>query len=420
MTSISIVLPALNEEGVVASTVASIPRDRLRRAGFDVEVIVVDNGSSDDTAVQAEKAGATVLTEKKQGYGHAYVRGLREAKGDFIVMADSDGTYPLERIPDFIASLSAGTADFVIGSRLRGTIHDNAMPWLHQKVGNPLLTGILNLFFGVGISDAHCGMRAFNRRALSAMKLRTTGMEFASEMVIDVARADLRIHEISIDYYPRKGGAETKLNSFTDGWRHLRFMMLYNPTVLFILPGAFLFLIGLLLVLLLVGGPIPFIGNVGLDIHPMILGNLLVILGFQILVFGLFAHIYAVVHGITERDRFADFFLKYNNLEAELIVGFLLFLGGLLIDVRIGYLWLASGFGELSELRNAILASTIMFIGIQLVFSALFLSVLLLDEHKNGRSTNPASRSGFGIPERREEYAPPSQDNGKGTRRSVG
>ncbi|MFH1722873.1 MAG: glycosyltransferase family 2 protein [Candidatus Altiarchaeota archaeon] len=293
-------------------------------------------------------------------------------------MADSDGTYPMDKIPDFISPLLSGEADFVIGSRLKGKIHKGAMPWLHQHIGNPMLTGILNLLFKAGISDAHCGMRAFNRKALGLMRLRTSGMEFASEMVIDVARAHLKIKEIPIEYFPR--GGVRKLNSFTDGWRHIRFMMLYNPFALFILPGTVLFTLGILLVLILMGGPVPFVGNIGLDIHPMVLGNFLVILGFQIFVFGLFAHMYAIVHGITEPDKVSEVFLKYNNLEVELLVGVLLFLVGFLIDLRIIYYWFASGFGELGELRNAILSSTLMFIGLQLIFSSLFLSVLLLDK----------------------------------------
>ncbi|MFC2154730.1 glycosyltransferase family 2 protein [Candidatus Altiarchaeota archaeon] len=378
MKSISIVLPALNEEGVVGETVNSIPKNELEKMGLEVEIIVVDNNSEDNTAEEAKKAGARVLFEQKKGYGNAYVKGFNESSGDIIVMADSDGTYPLTIIPQFIQPILSDEADFVIGSRLKGKIHGGAMPWHHQYLGNPLLTGILNLMFKAKISDAHCGMRAFSRKALEKLRLRTTGMEFASEMVIDIARSGLRIKEIPIEYFPR--GGKAKLNSFTDGWRHLRFMMLYNPTFLFIIPGSILFLLGLLLVLLLMGGPIPLIGNMGLDIHPMILGNFLVILGFQILVFGLFAHMYAVVHGITEPDGFSNFFLKYNNLEIELLVGILLFLLGFLIDLRIVYYWFESGFGELGELRNAILSSTIMFIGIQLIFSSLFLSVLLLDK----------------------------------------
>jgi glycosyltransferase involved in cell wall biosynthesis len=379
MDSISIILPALNEGGIVGKTIKEIPLEKLRALGLEPEVIVVDNGSEDKTAEEAKDAGAKVVFEKEKGYGAAYLRGFQEAKGDIIVIADADGTYPLEIIPEFITPLIYGKKDFVIGSRLRGKIFPGAMSFLHRYIGNPLLTFLLNLFFNIGVSDVHCGMRAFTREALQRMNLKTKGMEFASEMIIEAKRKNLRVTEIPIEYR-RRGGGMKKLSSFKDGWRHLRVMMLYSPTILFLIPGGFLFFIGLLLIGLLLGGPIRVpAGNIGLDIHPMILGNLLVILGFQIIILGVFTKVFAVLHGINKAGRFTKIFLKYNSLEYELLLGVILFSIGLLVDIKIILSWIESGFGELAELRSAILASTLMFLGVQLIFSALFLSVLLLE-----------------------------------------
>jgi glycosyltransferase involved in cell wall biosynthesis len=295
-------------------------------------------------------------------------------------MGDADGTYPFEAIPAFVQPLLRGEADLVIGSRLRGKIMPKAMPWSHRYIGNPLLSFILNLLFKAGVSDAHCGMRALTKKALKKMNLGTPGMEFASEMIIEATRRNLRIAEVPIEYRPRIAG-QPKMSSFKDGWRHLRFMLLYSPTALFLLPGSLLFLLGFALVTLLVRGPLIF-GNFGLDIHPMILGNLLVVLGFQIIALGLFAKVYACISGLVEPDRVTRFFLRYDILEYELLLGFMLFLLGFFIDFNIALKWVRSGFGELAELRTAILGSTLAALGVQLIFLGLFMSILLLKRLK--------------------------------------
>ncbi len=378
--SVSVVIPALNEEGVVGKTVSAVPVEKLRALGLDVEVLVVDNASQDNTAEEAKRAGARVVREDRRGYGNAYLRGFSEASGDILIMLDADGTYPAEDIPKFIQPLLTGRADFVTGSRLKGSIEAGAMPWLHRHVGNPLLTGFLNILFRVGISDAHCGMRAFTKDALKKMNLRSSGMEFASEMVIEAARKKLRIIEVPIDYRVR-GGGKPKLNSFQDGWRHLRFMLLYSPTKLFVVPGALLTILGLAIVFALTAGPLKF-GSIFFYIHPMILGNLLVLAGLQTLLLGLFNSVYSVTKGLSEPDALTKAVMKYSSLERELLLGFALFLLGFLAAGKILYVWVKSGFGELSELKNAIVASTLMFVGIQFIFSAIFLSVLLLDRRE--------------------------------------
>jgi glycosyltransferase involved in cell wall biosynthesis len=221
---VSFVIPALNEEGVVGKTIRSIPVKEIEEAGYTVEIIVVNNNSTDNTAQEASDAGATVFLEEKRGYGNAYLRGFKEATGDIIIMGDADGTYPLEQSMDFINYLVEDNCDFVIGSRFDGTIEDGAMPALHQYIGNPLLTKMLNILFHSDYSDTHCGMRAFTREALDKMDLKAPGMEFAIEMVIEASEKGLHIKEVPIRY-KKRGGGEAKLSSFDDGWRHVKYML---------------------------------------------------------------------------------------------------------------------------------------------------------------------------------------------------
>lgn len=221
---VSFVIPALNEEGIVGKTIKSIPVDEIEEAGHDVEIIVVNNNSTDNTAQEAKDAGATVFLEKNRGYGNAYIRGFKEATGDIIIMGDADGTYPLEQSMDFINYIVDDGSDFVIGSRFKGTIEKGAMPALHQYIGNPLLTKMLNILFNSEYSDTHCGMRAFTKDALHKMNLTAPGMEFAVEMVIEAREKNLNIKEIPISY-KKRGGGEAKLSSFTDGWRHVKYML---------------------------------------------------------------------------------------------------------------------------------------------------------------------------------------------------
>lgn len=221
---VSFVIPALNEEGIVGKTIKSIPVDEIEEAGYDVEIIVVNNNSTDNTAQEAKDAGATVFLEKNRGYGNAYIRGFKEATGDIIIMGDADGTYPLEQSMDFINYIVDDGSDFVIGSRFKGTIEKGAMPSLHQYIGNPLLTKMLNILFNSEYSDTHCGMRAFTKDALHKMNLTAPGMEFAVEMVIEAREKNLNIKEIPISY-KKRGGGEAKLSSFTDGWRHVKYML---------------------------------------------------------------------------------------------------------------------------------------------------------------------------------------------------
>ena len=237
--------------------------------GIDGEVVVADNDSDDDSAALAIEAGARVVHERRRGYGNAYMAGFAAARGRYILMADADLTYDFGEIPRFLAELEAG-ADLVMGDRMDG-IEPGAMPWLHRYIGNPVLSGTLNFFFRTGVRDAHCGMRAFRRDALTALELRTTGMEFASEMVIRAAKAKLEIRQLPIAYHPR--GGTSKLSSFRDGWRHLRFLLVHSPTHLFAVPGALLLLAGILISLVSLSG-MELFGREW-QLHSMIAGSLL-------------------------------------------------------------------------------------------------------------------------------------------------
>lgn len=220
---ISVVIPALNEEGIVGKTVQEIPLEEIKELGLDVEIIVVDNASTDDTAKEAKEAGAKVIYQPKRGYGNAYLKGLSASTGDIIVMGDADGTYPLDKIHEFILPILNEDYDFIIGSRFDGEIHKGAMPSLHRYIGNPMLTLMLNKLFKSNISDTHCGMRAFKKEVLDIIELRSPGMEFAIEMVIEVAEKGVKIKEIPIEYRVR--GGEAKLSSMKDGWRHVSYMV---------------------------------------------------------------------------------------------------------------------------------------------------------------------------------------------------
>jgi glycosyltransferase involved in cell wall biosynthesis len=365
---VSVVIPCLNESENIESCVRSAAA-ALASGGLNGEVIVVDNDSDDNSAALAEAAGARVIHEPRRGYGSAYLAGFAAARGDYIVMADADLTYDFNEIPRFVERLTDG-AQLVMGDRM-DNIHPGAMPWLHRYVGNPILTGILNLFFRTGVSDAHCGMRALRRDVLPALDLRTTGMEFASEMVIRAAKERLRIAEVPIEYHPR--GGESKLSSFRDGWRHLRFLLVHSPTHLFIIPGAVMTGLGAL-VMLTVLVQLNVFGR-SWDLHALIGGGLLTIVGTQVLALGLCAHAYGT-YFMAEQDAWFDKMRARFRLEHGLTLGGAVIVAGLSTGLVIVIRWIERGFGAISEERLAILAATLLVVGLQIVFSSFLLSIL--------------------------------------------
>ncbi|MBI3761443.1 MAG: glycosyltransferase family 2 protein [Chloroflexi bacterium] len=370
MPQVSVVLPCLNEERTVGACVRKA-RAAFAAAGLDGEVVVADNGSTDRSVAMAAEAGARVAHESRRGYGSAYLKGIAEARGQYIVIADSDDTYDLGEVPALVAELRKG-ADMVLGSRLRGTIKPGAMPWLHRYVGNPILTGLLNLLFGLRASDAHTGLRAFTREAYDRLNLRTTGMEFASEMIIAAGQAGLKVAEVPITYYPRAG--ESKLRSFRDGWRHLRYMLLRSPTHLFLLPGVLLMVLGWLPLIALAGGPIV-VGSYFIDFHYMIVGSALALLGLQLLLLGLSAKTYLAARGLERPDPWLAWLRSRFSLERGLLIGLILLAAGLGLGAKIVVVWAEHHFENIFELRTGLIALTLSVSGTQLIFSSSFLSL---------------------------------------------
>jgi glycosyltransferase involved in cell wall biosynthesis len=365
---VSVVIPCLNEAENIEACV-SAAREALGRMDVPGEIVVADNGSEDDSARLAEQAGARVVVERRRGYGSAYLAGFAASRGRYIVMADADLTYDFNEIPRFVAELEKG-AEMVIGDRM-DNIQPGAMPWLHRYVGNPILTGLLNLFFRTGISDAHCGMRAVRSDVLTRLDLRTTGMEFASEMVIRASKEKLKIAEFPIEYHPR--GGESKLSSFRDGWRHLRFLLVHSPNHLFILPGAVLAGFGTLVVVF-VGAGLSFFGR-SWGLHALIAGSLLMIVGTQVLALGLCAHAYGT-YFMGERDPWFDRMRQRYRLEHGLLLGGVFTLIGVAMGIVIVASWISHGFGSLAYERLAVVAASALIVGIQIFFSSFLLSIL--------------------------------------------
>jgi glycosyltransferase involved in cell wall biosynthesis len=365
---VSVVIPCLNEQENIERCVTSA-LEALNEAGIRGEVVVADNASEDLSAELATAAGARVVHEPRRGYGSAYLAGFAAARGRYIVMGDADLTYDFREIPRFVEKLDDG-AELVMGDRM-DNIHPGAMPWLHRYVGNPVLTGILNVFFRTGVKDAHCGMRALRRDVLPRLDLRTTGMEFASEMVIRASKVGLDIREFPIEYHPR--GGESKLSSFRDGWRHLRFLLVHSPTYLFMLPGALLLGLGTLVSLVAL---LQFdVFGRQWDLHTMVAGAMLMIVGTQVVALGLCAHAYGT-YFMNETDPWFDRMRARFRLEHGLMIGGATLVAGLVVAAVIVITWIDRGFGQLSEERLAVLASALVIVGIQIFFTSFLLSIL--------------------------------------------
>jgi glycosyltransferase involved in cell wall biosynthesis len=362
-----VVIPCLNEAGNIEQCV-SAARRVLEENGIDGEVIVADNGSEDGSGDLARTAGATVVEEPIRGYGSAYLAGFAAARGDYIVMIDADLTYDFEEIPNFVKQLDEG-ADLVMGNRMQN-VAPGAMSTL-SRIGNPILSGFLNMLYRTPIGDAHCGLRAVRRDALPQLDLRSTGMEFASEMVIRAAKAKLDIREVPITLHPR--GGESKLSPFRDGWRHLRLMLVYSPNFLFVIPGAVMVVLGLLITVLVLSKT-TILGR-QFYIHAEIAGSLLIIVGAQVIALGLVARTYGL-YFMGLRDPFLERLRNRFELEHALLLGGAVFLAGLVGGIVIVIHWLAHGAGTLGQGEVALLAATGVVVGVQVFFTSFLISIL--------------------------------------------
>jgi len=370
LVEVSVILPTKNESKTIGTCIKKI-KSVFEKYGIDGEIIVSDN-SEDETPQIAKALGVKVVTPDRMGYGYAYRYAFRYARGKYIVMGDADDTYDFMEMPKLLEPLMKGEADLVIGSRFKGEIRKGAMPWLHRYIGNPLLTWFLNFFYKAGVSDAHSGFRAIRKDALDKMNLRSSGMEFASEMIIEATKLGLRIKEVPITYHPRKSGG-SKLRSFSDGWRHLKFMMIHTPTHLYFIPGSILTLLGLALMsftyLRIYIGYSP-------GFNSMLLGCLFILLGYQIFFLGLFAKLYGVSLKIFNPDKVVNFILEKLSLEKGVTAGLVVFLIGFLYALYLIASWINSGFRTLPLRGESIIAFTLITVGIQTIFNSFFLSML--------------------------------------------
>jgi glycosyltransferase involved in cell wall biosynthesis len=329
---------------------------------------VVDNGSEDGSGEIAGAAGARVVEEPRRGYGQAYQSGFEAAGGDYIVMIDADLTYDFEEIPRFVKELDDG-AELVMGNRLQN-VQPSAMS-LTSRIGNPILSGFLNLLFRSPIGDVHCGMRAFRRDILPRLDLRSTGMEFASEMVIRASSERIEIAELPIALHRR--GGESKLSPFRDGWRHLRLMLVYSPNFLFVIPGAAMVILGVLIDVLVLSKTSVF--GRSFYIHAEIAGSLLVIVGMEVLALGLVARTYGL-YFMGIHDPFLERMRARFKLEHGLLLGGSILLVGLLGGIGIIADWLAKGAGSLGQGEVALVAATGFVVGVQIIFASFLLSIL--------------------------------------------
>jgi hypothetical protein len=366
---LSVVMPTMNEEEGIAECIERIKRG-LTEIGVEGEIIISD-ASEDRTPEIARSMGARVVKPDKPGYGYAYRYAFEHANGDYIAIGDADTTYDFEELPKLFELVAHGDADMAMGSRLDGEIKPGAMPPLHQYIGNPLLTKFLNVFYDAGVSDAHSGFRVISREALDTLDLQTDGMEFASEMIMDAGAKGLRIAEVPITYHEREG--EAKLESFRDGWRHVKFMLVNAPGYLFSVPGMVMGVLGVLVMAMAYTGT----GILGqpFGIHSLIAGSLLTLVGYQVGSFGLLAG--SISNPIRRPDDpITNWVHEHFSLERGATLGVGLFLLGSAMASYLIWQWWASGFTELPLVSADIVAFTLIVLGIQTVFGSFFASIV--------------------------------------------
>lgn len=372
---VSVVLPCKNEENSIGVCIEKTIEAFKNMEEKNYEIIVSDSSTDRSAKIAMKFKKVKVVKHNLDGYGNALLKGIENAKGDYIIIGDADNTYDFLEIPKFIEQLNKGH-DLVIGSRLKGKIEKGAMPFSHRYFGTPIMNFLLKLFFRKKVTDCNSGFRAIKKKALKKLELRTTGMEFASEMIIKAIKSNLKIKEIPIAYSKRIGNS--KLRSFSDGWKHLRFMLLYSPLFLFFIPGLILFLFGIETMLWFYFGAD--ISGVRFYYYPMFLSLLLIILGYQLIIFALFAKTYAINH-LGEKPIFENLY-KHITIEKASIFGISIIFLGIIIYLMIFLKWLGTEFQEftVTQTKNSIIAFTLIVMGIQTIFSSFMLSILGIKE----------------------------------------
>jgi glycosyltransferase involved in cell wall biosynthesis len=373
---VSVVMPCLNEAETLENCILKAQR-AMREANISGEVVIADNGSTDGSVEIAERLGARVVNVRAKGYGNALMGGIAAASGTYVVMGDADDSYDFGHIPRFVEELRKGV-DVVMGNRFRGGIEPGAMPFLHKYLGNPVLSAVGKLLFKSPVGDFHCGLRGFSRTAFARMGLRTTGMEFASEIVVKASLLGMSFAEVPTSLSPDGRSRAPHLRTWRDGWRHLRFLLLYSPRWLFLYPGMALMLVGVGLGLWLLPGART-VGGVTLDVHTLVYAAAFVLLGFQAIAFACFTKIFAISEGLLPADQALDKLFRYITLEVGLAVGVILTLVGLGTSIYAVSGWGAQHFGMLDysrTMRIVIPAALCLTLGAQTIFASFFLSVL--------------------------------------------
>jgi glycosyltransferase involved in cell wall biosynthesis len=380
-TELSIVMPCLNEAETLATCIKKA-QTALADLNVNGEIIIADNGSTDGSPEIAAALDARVIHVAEKGYGSALLAGIKAARGKYIIMGDADDSYDFTNLGPFVEKLRAGY-DLVMGNRFKGGIAPNAMPPLHRYLGNPVLTGLGRLFFRSPCGDFHCGLRGFSKAAIQSLDLRTTGMEFASETVVKASLRGLRITEVPTTLSVDGRTRAPHLRSWSDGWRHLRFLLLYSPRWLFLYPGLLLMLVGAVVSGWLLVGP-RVVDGITLDVHTFLYAAMAIVIGYQTVIFAIFTKVFAITEGLLPEDPRLKTLFRYIKLETGILTGALLLIAGISLSVYALSFWSATSFGPLDPsrtLRLVIPAVTLIALGLQTVLSSFFLSILGLERH---------------------------------------
>jgi glycosyltransferase involved in cell wall biosynthesis len=373
---LSIVMPCLNEAETLATCIKKA-RGFLEAENVSGEIVIADNGSTDGSQQIAEALGAKVVPVAAKGYGSALRGGIEAAKGKYVIMGDADDSYDFSNLLPYLLKLREGY-DLVMGNRFKGGIQKDAMPFLHKYLGNPVLSFLGRLFFKSDIGDFHCGLRGFSKEAYYKMELQTTGMEFASEMIVKASLKNLKIAEVPTVLSPDGRSRPPHLNTWRDGWRHLRFLMLYSPTWLFFIPGAAMMALGLVASGFLLAGPVK-IGGINFDVHTLLYTSGAVLIGFQFILFYGLTKVFTVENGLLPKSNKYDRLFQFINLERGLIAGLVMVIVGIVLSAMAYADWQAIGFGNIdstSVLRRVIPAVTLMLLGVQVLLFSLFFSIM--------------------------------------------